>query len=207
MADAATNQTPDLARVKEWVISMGDKGIYQATSARLRATAIDQLTSVLAEDEPKDPRWVLDNIETITMRWATKNDAKRDTATTYRTRAKGALEDFFNFMANPLTFKPRVRAVAAEPAKRTDRKAAKVEEDTEAEEAIDKAPSAAPPPPVTNLRSYPLPDGAEFKFILPDRGVTTKDVQRIAWHLATMATDFDPFQTTARNPLAKRDDD
>lgn len=206
MADTASNQTThDLGKVRDWIAAMADRGNYQPTSARLRATALEQITSVLAEDESHDPQWVLDNIDSITARWATKNNAKGETGQTYKSRAKGALEDYFRYQLDPLAFKPRVKAVPSEPAKKsTERKAARAEDDTEDEMDTTAAPPVAPPP---SFRSYPLDgQGKEFLFQLPPGGLTTRDVQRIAWHLATMATDFDPFQAAARNPLLPKDD-
>jgi hypothetical protein len=209
MANPATQQVFDLNQVKTWLAAMGERGIYQPTSARLRATAIEQITSILAEDERSDPQWVLENLDDLTARWATKNNANGDTAQTYKSRAKGALEDFFRYQQNPLGFKPRVKVVSSVPAKKGERKPTK--------EASAEVPAVAPPPAAAAAapqpgapmdRSYPLDgQGAEFMFRLPSRGLTVRDVQRIAWHLVTMATDFDPTKQTQGNPLARVKDE
>jgi hypothetical protein len=210
MANPAPQQVYDINQVRAWLTAMGERGIYQSTSARLRATAIDQITSILAMDERNDPQWVLDNLDDLTARWATKNNAKGDTAQTYKSRAKVALEDFFRYQQDPLSFKPRVKVVSPEPAKRSERKPAK---EASTAEAFSDTPTAAasvptrPASPARGFRSYPLDtQGAEFIFQLPAAGLTLRDVQRVAWHLATMATDFDPTQQTVRNPLARKDD-
>jgi len=209
MANPALEQKYDLKQVKDWIAAMGDKGVYQVTSARLRTTAIDQITSILAADEPSDPQSVLDNLDDLAVRWATKNSAKSDTAQTYKSRAKGALEDFFRYQQNPLGFKPRVKVVSSEPAKKERRAAREPSASDASVVTVTAAPASSGSQQATaptGFRSYPLDQGVEFLFQLPAGGLTLRDVQRIAWHLATMATDFDPTQQTVRNPLARKDD-
>lgn len=58
-------------------------------TARLRVTSLRQIVEMVAADEPRTAQHVLDNIERLRDRWATKNlGAKSDTAKTYASRAK-----------------------------------------------------------------------------------------------------------------------
>src|SRR5450432_2748248 len=90
--------------VKAWVKSMGEKGIYGGAAARLRATAIEQLSSVVGADEKADPATLLKNIESVAKRWATKNRANPGTANTYLSRARSTLKDYIAFQNDPTKF-------------------------------------------------------------------------------------------------------
>jgi hypothetical protein len=48
-----------------------------------------------------------------------------------------------------------------------------------------------PTAPREQYHTYSIESGREFRFVLPRDGITTKDAQRIAYHLLTFATDFD----------------
>lgn len=194
----------DIAAVKPWLNTMADRGIFPENSARLRATAIKELTSILGDDEPKDVVSILSSLDDLTRRWATANTANPATAATYKQRARRGLEDFLAFQADPTGFRPKVVKLVPDGAKTPKKaketteivpKATKPTTEQKAEPATDRPPE----------RSYPLPNG-EFLYRLPAGGLTIHDVQRIAWHLATMATDFDPTVQTQRNPLARKDD-
>lgn len=189
---------PSIEDAKKWVTVMGQKGMYNDTTARLRNTAVEQLVSILGDDEPRDVRSVLENLDTIASRWATKNTANPGTTQTYKSRAKVTLEDYLSFLQDPTKFRPKRRGEGGEsPAKRT----------TEKPKA--SAPKAAPPAPdavrspvaeaergpadQTPNRSFPLDEGkAEFWYRLPAQGLGVRDVVRIACHLLTFARDFDP---------------
>lgn len=56
---------------------------------------------------------------------------------------------------------------------------------------------------VRTLRQYPLgTDRAPFRYVLPE-GLLLRDVKRIAYHLMTLADDFDPENPTGA--LARRE--
>jgi hypothetical protein len=192
----------DLAAVKPWLTTMAERGIIPENSARLRATAIKELTSILGTDEPNDAVSVLANLDELTRRWATLNTANPATASTYKQRARRGLEDFLAFQIDPTGFRPKVVKLVPDGA-RAPRKAKEPTEITskaKPSEAKQEVPADRP-----QERSYPLPSG-EFFYRLPPNGISINDVQRLAWHLATMATDFDPMVQSQRNPLARRDE-
>ncbi len=194
----------DISAVKPWLTTMAERGIFPDTSARLRATAIKELTSILGDDEPKDVVSVLSNLDSLTNRWATANTANPATASTYKQRARRGLEDFLAFQADPTGFRPKVVKLvpdAAKPPKKAKEATEIVPKPTKST-AEQKTDTTTDRPPE---RSYPLAKG-EFFYRLPTGGLTLHDVQRIAWHLATMATDFDPTLQTQRNPLARKDE-
>lgn len=92
--------------VKTWLQAMGQKGMYGGAGARLRATALEQLTSVLGEDESRDPKSLLDGLDDLARRWATKNRANPSTTNTYRSRAKATLKEYIEFHQDPTKFRP-----------------------------------------------------------------------------------------------------
>jgi hypothetical protein len=204
MANGVATGGHELEKVKPWLEAMAERGTIQGTTARLRATALDQLTSILAEDEPRVVEWVLEKLDEIAARWATKNNAKAETAQAYKSRAKGALEGFLQYNENPLGFRPTGKAARAKsPRKNTERQPSEA-----TPEALGPSPSSTLQAQTNSAgaagldRSYPLDsNGKEFRFRIPSGGITMRDVQRIGWHLATIATDFDPCVVLQRNPL------
>lgn len=184
--------TASIAEVTAWVQSMGTKGMYQPTSARLRTTALACLVSVLSEDEPKDAWSVLQQITQIAKRWATINNANPETANTYLSRARSALEHFFEYKADPTKFKPKVR-------QRTERtpKGRPAREEKSAEviqlnaHGAERTRDSATDPG----RTFPLSRG-DVAFHLPQGGLTVADVWKLTCHLVTFAEDFDPTNPT-----------
>jgi hypothetical protein len=199
--NTATERTTEkytTQQAKEWLAAMGEKGIYGGASARIRGTAIESLVSILGEDEPNDVASVIADIDSIANRWATKNHANPDTTQTYRTRAKTTLESFLEYQRDPQGFKVRRKVDGNGGAKRAE-KAAKQKAAPEAA----AAPTAnATPEPGT--RSYPVSMG-DFVYRIPAGGLTQKDVFRIACHLVTFASDFDPVVSSGLFALARTD--
>lgn len=186
---------PTVEDVERWLENFSKRGELGASSARLRATSIRNLATVLAEDEPQDVVYILTNLDALERRWATLNpDKQGDTARTYSSRARTTIEAFLGWQADPAGFKfPRLQG--AEGNKSARKRPARVAEDP--------APVASPPPtpPAAptqgTLRSFPLDrEGSEFRFELPSRPLTMRDVRRVAIHLASFAVDFDPESPT-----------
>lgn len=92
--------------VKTWLKAMGERGVYGGASARIRATAIERLATVLAKDEPRDAKWLLEHMDDVARRWATKNQANPTTTETYRSRAKATLRDYLEYQKDPAKFRP-----------------------------------------------------------------------------------------------------
>jgi hypothetical protein len=171
-----------------------ERGEIAANSARLKVTAVAALAGILAEDEPKTAAYLRDNVASIATRWATLNSAGAtgDTAKTYESRTRSAIDDYFAWVANPKDFKFRRRDGVAKP----EGKPRKVE--TPNSEAANpppqqSAPSQASTANAPGLRDYQLgPDREPFRFVLPTGGIVVNDVRKIICHLLTLANDFDP---------------
>ena len=170
-----------------WLEAKAERGELPSTTARLKCTALRQIVGPIADDEPRDAKYVLENVEALTKRWATLNSKyKSDTALTYASRVKSALEEYFRWQTAPTTFRFRPSPARPEKVKaETLPRAADVTKTAEpANQPVDGNPSAV-------LRSFPLPDGREFCFSLP-ANLSETDVRRIGLHLMTYATDWDP---------------
>jgi hypothetical protein len=161
---------------------MGAHGVYNPTSARLKSAALKRISSVIADDESPDPRWVLDNVDALVNRLARLGNEHPDTMRTYRSRASSLLGDYHEYKAAPLEFTKR--ASEERPPRREA--AAKPKKDASAQL---EAPKVAPSPP---LRCYPLGDGRDVEFRIPEGGMTLEQCLRFSLHLITLSTDFDP---------------
>jgi hypothetical protein len=165
---------------------MDEKGIIPSTRAQQSRTAVRVLTEVLGQDEPlDDARWVLDHIDELADRYAIKNSANADTTRTYRSKAASILTAYFQFLENP-----RSRPKVAAPRRVTPKR---VEEDATAANPQpndrDLPPGAAPTE--QGLHRLRLAEGRYVEFRSPE-DVTTREVRRIAFHLASFAEVFDP---------------
>ena len=179
-------ETASLTDVTHWITKMAERGIYSGATATNAITAINRMESILGADEPKTAVYMLDNLDDLAKRWALKNQGNPATATTYRARARTAVQDYINYLRDPTGFQPKTRA-KEESAPRPPKARTVV--------AAATAPAEPPPPPrpTLNLRDFPLgPEREPFRYILPAEGLSTREVRRIAFHLVTMAHDFDP---------------
>jgi hypothetical protein len=170
---------------------MAERGQYPLSTARQRVTAIDALVKVLGEEEQKDPYWILENLAELANRWATKNNAKPKTVMTYESRARGALRDYLDYLQDPGKFKPRRRTTGKTERGQAQAKSARSSNFTDDSRQVSEQKGDTPPQP--ELRSFPLaPKGPLLGYRMPAEGVSVRDVWKIACHLATMASDFDP---------------
>lgn len=186
----------ELELVKGWLDAMQERGIFNSNTARLRTTAIEQFSTILADDEPKTVSYMLDNIDSITDRWTRKKNANPETAAAYRSRGKIALEEFLAYQVNPTGFKSKARPMGGE-------KKAPEKEKTSTKAAASPPPVTEVTPPISALLRCPISDGESFQYKMPDKGLSVADVQRIALHLLTMAQDFDPSRHTNFFALAR----
>jgi len=189
--------SPSIDDVTNWLRQKSERGEIGTNSARLRITSVNQLASILSGDEPHTAQYVLENISPITRRWATLNGAaKGGTARTYESRTKSSIEDYFRWLADPVGFEFSRR----DPTERDDDKD-KPKVSSKSKPA--KKPAPSKPVDITStiqqtpvnhspLRNFPIDQDSAFDFRLPQRGITVEEWRRIACHLLTLATDFNP---------------
>src|SRR5689334_1228929 len=93
--DVDTNTNPH--EIFTWLEDMVGRGELGDQAARLRGSAIRTLLSILTPEEPRDVPYLLENVEGLGRRWATKERAKPDTAATYVSRARGTFGDYLRW--------------------------------------------------------------------------------------------------------------
>jgi len=182
---------PTLENAKKWMLTMAERGEYARNTARFRVTAIDALVSVLGEEESRDPKAVFERLADLSARWARVNNSKAQTASEYESRARSLLRDYLAFLDDPTKFKPSNRPTAPKlPRQKKERVAEGAETNRGSSAGM---PSTAPTAEPEGLRTFPVrPGGAVFAYRMPPEGLTMAEVVKIAFHLVTMANDFDP---------------
>jgi hypothetical protein len=191
---------------------MGKRGKYNPTSARLFETALRQFLAIMADDEPKTARAVLDNLDDLCDRWARLNNADPATARQYKVRAKNLLTDFIEFMADPTSFKGRGQGPGVGGNRKSGATSGRKSQTGAAERIPDGDASAnlnaGQQSSNRAMRTYPLDDNREIEYRLPVGGIKWTEVAKFALHLLTLAKDFDPavpeqnalFAIVRRNP-------
>lgn len=198
------NATKTHEDVLVWLESMRDRGIFDASTMRNRASALTQLVAILGEDEPRGAEWLLENIDPIGHRWAVRNHARPDTAATYAGRARAALKDFLAYHEDMKRWErerhaTRERGKGAKPSKTTrpESPGAGHLRDASAPASTSATPSSAP-----SMHSIPIGPNRDFAFRLPGDGFTKADVRRIACALLNLASDYDPVVDSPVNLFA-----
>lgn len=193
MAEVATingHVKPSVEDVARWLEAKAERGEIAANTARLKVTALRQLTTPLGEDEPRDAAWVLEHIDDLSKRWATLNQQYQSaTAASYASRARSAIEDYFRWRDNPTTFK--FRDSGRKTSERADPSDVRKPEGPRKKNVAPPSDVDRPERSSGSARALPLGNGREFTFTIPDDLAVT-DVRRIAAHLLTYATDWEP---------------
>jgi hypothetical protein len=176
----------------EFADAMGKRGQYNPTTARLFRTALQRFIGIMAQEESKTAQAMLDHLEDLCDRWARLNNADPRTARQYKARARLLLTDFIAYVGDPTGFKGRGHGAAGPGAKKAETPSKKRAEPRETKSAIKDEQPSSTADPGRPLRSYPLGDGRDIDFRLPQGGIKWSEVAKFALHLLTMATDFDP---------------
>lgn len=190
-----------LEHVYSWYEAKASRGELPASTARLRVTALKQLISVLAADEPRDLDWISSRVEELARRWGTLNpNAKADTIRTYASRVRTSLQDYLSWCSDPSSFRFNRREPDADRARPKPRP----KRDAHVDATSEQQPMATPDG--SKVRSFPLKERGDFSFSLPEE-LKVLDVMRIACHLMTLCDDFDPTRPNQAQffSLAKRE--
>lgn len=174
-----------VADALDWLASKAKTGEIPSSSARLQVTSIRNLTACLSSDEPREVVEVLRMLPELGRRWQNLNqDKQSDTAAAYISRAKKGLTTYLDWVKDPVHFKfdqKTRRPTKTRPSRKPRQGAASTSSET---------PKPAPDPDPA-IRSYPTA-GGNFRFVLPEDGIDARDVMKLACHLLTFASDFDP---------------
>ncbi len=122
------------------------------------------------------------------------------TRKTYMTALKRALYDYQNYLADPNAFKHMLKKRLYHKSINGNLPQRKPKELTKATK--NQKEIAIPP----LMRSFPLPDGRNIEFSLPEN-LTQKEAIRFSYHILTYIEDFepnDPFQKTKWREITDR---
>lgn len=202
--EAAPVNAPAVHEVITFVDKMAERGVYHPTTAKLRSYALRRILTVLGNDESTDPQALLENLDALANRLGRLNQESPATLKDYRSRAAKLLKDYVEYQRDPLGFQKS--ASEARPPKESSSKK-KADKAKKPSEPMVVAPPVAPPAPeaqakttpTPGLRTFPLEDGREIGYVLPEPRHTAQDALRFALHLLTLAVDFDPFQPEQAN--------
>lgn len=158
----------------QWMRDISKRGEYPVSTVSDCCSALTSLMEVVVPEEPSDVQWLLDNVETLARRWATKN-SNATTAKTYKSRTKRILTEYVRFLENPMGFVPT-------PTGRSRKKRNGKSNGTAA-----KAPDE--PLDLVHRVRLPIHGGGVMKCEWTG-DFTTKDVERFAYLLRGFASDF-----------------
>lgn len=92
-----------------WVSDMGNKGYFKPSTVKNRVNAIRSISSVLDPLEKKDLQTLLQQIDVITKRWATKTNAAPSSVGPIKSHAKSLINDYLKYQKDPSSLKPKPR--------------------------------------------------------------------------------------------------
>jgi hypothetical protein len=202
ISEAACNK--HVEPVLSWLTVQGQKGDMSESSAMRHQTALRQMAEQIAPDDPGDLEWMLNNMERLQRRWATKNvGGKATTSKTYASRARGSIREYLRWKAAPEKYDRR----AVQRRDEGDAKAGpqkKKPATTITVRLPERQPPAEQPVPQPMAqekvaakgepRACSLGPGREsFRYIQPADGMKLRDAVRVAYHLITSCDDYDPF--------------
>jgi len=175
-------------QVMEWGEEMARKGMYDSNTSRLFRTGLRSLVSIMDDTEAKDPKSLLDNVESLAERWARATKANPGTMKSYKQRASALLSDFIAYMENPAGFKGRGGSAGPKkekPEKKDEKRTAGSSTPTAASEEAAGFGSA--------WNTFRLPNGKVIRYSLPE-DFTIEDLRRYVYHLLPATSDFDPMR-------------
>lgn len=90
----------------EFLDYLGRKGLMNRTTATARKAAVNNVLSVLDDDEASDLARI--DLDDVMRRFHNLNGMKytTDSLATYKSRVRSAIDDFLNYVENPLAFRP-----------------------------------------------------------------------------------------------------
>ncbi|KAB2896321.1 MAG: hypothetical protein F9K40_14700 [Kofleriaceae bacterium] len=195
--DAGAVNAP-ASEVIAFVKKMAERGVYHRTTAQLRSYALRRIVSVLGNDESTDPTALLENMDALVNRLGRANQESPATLKDYRARATKLLKDFVEYQRDPLGFQKS--ASESRPPKENAKKKAEKKAAKDPAETTDTPPEKSSPlftaggAASSTARSFPLADGRDITYVLPEPRHTAEEALRFALHLLTLAVDFDPLR-------------
>jgi hypothetical protein len=132
---------------------VGQKGLMAPATARSRKAAVSKVLGILDAKEALDITTI--DLDDVMTRFGHLEGKKYtpDSLNTYKSRVKGALDDFASYLRNPLAFKPGLQARERKPNLATEGKNGFK---TPAQEGVRQTASIAPRPMANDILPIPI---------------------------------------------------
>lgn len=153
----------DIKKIIEWAEAMKEKGILVATTTTNRIRSLQNISSILGEDEPKDPESLLKGLDNIAGRWARKTSVTPLALTTTKSHAKCLLSDYIEYQEDPAGFKPGRRGEKTKEAKGKAPTAKKKKPEKKPEDEPDETTKSQRPSININIQIHISADTSEKK--------------------------------------------
>jgi hypothetical protein len=85
---------------------VGKKGLIKSSTTNNWRSSANALFSVVGDNETQDLRSV--NVDNICNQYANLRKTSPQSLQIYQSRLKGALDDFFKYVENPINYKPQI---------------------------------------------------------------------------------------------------
>lgn len=190
---APAGPLPLVAAVERLLDLRVDARQLSRKEAQARTIAVSRMCSVAPAQHRNSARWVIEHLAELAEAYGSGRSLSSSTLKTYASRAHSTLTQLEPELSSPTAVAKAIEPVllSAPPPSRDQsyRHFGPLGLGSRFSDAL-----AAPRPPE---RELPLPGGGTFFFRPPPQGLKLADVQRIAVHLATLASDFDPSRQAA----------
>lgn len=149
------------AALLEFLDYLARKGLMNKTTASARKAAVNNVLGILDDDEAADISNV--NLDDVMRRFHNLNGMNytADSLTTYKSRVRSAIEDFLNYIENPMAFRPSIGGAGRKTQERTRAADSKGSKDSGIQRVQTPGTDLRPPPPVASL-ILPIPIRADL---------------------------------------------
>ncbi len=191
----------DTEEVLKFLEFVGRKHILSEHAVNCRLTACNNLFAVLNEEEDHLD-YILQNLDVLTNRFRNSNpNVQASTLKVYKSRVKSSMEDFKEWSADPFLWErsitDKAKATKSDHRKDGKKKTKKVEAAPETKPApraktVETKVLETPSAGQGHRVSFPLRSGCRVEMVLPEDGITLKELKKLGLFLYPYCKDMDP---------------
>lgn len=171
-----------------------DKGLLAKATAQSRKAALGKVLGILAPDEAEDVTKL--NVDEVMMRFSNLEGKsyKPQSLQVYKSRVLSAINDFENYLDNPLGFRPSVNQRSSKMKPKTDKQRTTVSSDRQVAEVREEARQALTPSPafdVAEILPIPIRPGLVIRVQGIPFDLKVSEAKKIANVIIAMAVEED----------------
>lgn len=173
---AANRSRVDFFQFLDW---LNDKGMIAPGTAASRRASANQVLGILDTSEAEDVTII--DLDQLMLRFHNLNRDKYtpESLQTYKSRTKSALDDFRNYVENPLSFKPNVQQ-RVRPRKTSDAASFRAKNQAEQLPPAPETPHSRVSPPGISVLPIPLRVGLTIQIAGLPFDLSRQEAQKIA---------------------------